>query len=73
MKKIKLILVWFVLGLLVGIWFGYNIGRGQPFYSNPFEAQTLKEKISEAGEGALEKSGEALEKAGKAMQKNLKK
>lgn len=72
MKSIKLAIIWLVIGLLVGLWFGINIGRDKPFYSNPFEAPTVKDKFKQAGEDALEKSGEALEKAGKAIKDNLK-
>ena len=73
MKTIKLAIIWLVLGLLLGLWFGVNIGRDRPLYSNPFEANTLKQKFKQAGEGALEKSGEALESAGKAIKQGLKK
>ena len=73
MKSIKLAIIWLVIGLLLGLWFGINIGRDKPIYSNPFEAATLQDKFKQAGEGALEKSGEALEKAGKALKENLKK
>ena len=71
MKIIKLAILWLVIGFLIGLWFGVNLGRGKSFYSNPFEARTLQEKFKEAGEGALEKSGEALESAGKAIKKGL--
>lgn len=72
MKKIKLAIIWLVVGVLLGMWFGINIGRDRPLYSNPFEAVTLKQKFKSAGEGALEKGGEALESAGKAIKKGLK-
>ena len=73
MKTIKLAIFWLIIGVLLGMWFGVNIGRGKPFYSNPFEAETIQEKFKKAGEGALEKGGEALESAGKAIQKSIKK
>jgi len=73
MKTIKLAIIWMLLGLIFGMWFGVNIGRDKPIYSNPFEAASLQEKFKRAGEGALEKSGEALESAGKAIKKGLKK
>ena len=73
MKTIKLAIIWLIIGVLLGMWFGVNIGRGKPFYSNPFEAQTIKEKLKKTGEEALEKSGEALESAGKAIQQQIKK
>ena len=65
MKTIKLAIIWLLLGLLLGMWFGVNIGRDKPIYSNPFAANSLKEKLKQAGEGALEKGGDALESAGK--------
>ena len=73
MKSIKLAIFWLIIGMLLGLWFGINIGRDKPFYSNPFAAQTVQDKFKQAGEGALEKGGEALEKAGKAIKENLKK
>ena len=72
MKTIKLAIIWLIIGVLLGMWFGVNIGRDKPFYSNPFEAETIKEKIKKTGEEALEKSGESLESAGKAIQKKIK-
>jgi len=72
MKTIKFAILWLIVGVLLGMWFGVNIGRDKPIYSNPFEAKNLQEKFKQAGEGALEKSGEALENAGKAIQKSLK-
>jgi hypothetical protein len=73
MKTIKVAIIWLVLGLVLGLWFGINIGRDRPFYSNPFEAPSLQEKMKQAGEGALEKGGDALESAGKAIKEKLKK
>ena len=44
MRSIKKYLIGAVVGLLIGLWFGVNIGEGRPIWSNPFEEKNLKEK-----------------------------
>ena len=73
MKTIRVAILWAVIGLLVGLWFGVNIGRGEPLYSNPFEARTVKQKLKRTGEDLLERGGEALEETGQALKKSIKK
>lgn len=49
-EKIKKRLYLVILILLIGIWFGYNIGQGRPFWTNPFVPgiqQKIKNKASE--------------------------
>lgn len=60
MKRLKLIIISMLIGLLLGLWFGVNLGRGQPVYSNPFAAKPVHRKLLESGGDALEKSGRAL-------------
>ncbi len=67
MKQLKALIAGIVIGLLIGLWFGVNLGRDKAIFSNPFEADTLQDKIRETGETIIEKSGEALEKGGKAL------
>jgi len=43
-------LVIILIILVIGIWFGYNIGQNRPFYSNPFVATTQEKIKSKAGE-----------------------
>lgn len=57
----------------MGMWFGVNIGREEPFYANPFDTQTLNQKIKKVSGETLEKSGQALEKTGQALQDKLNK
>jgi hypothetical protein len=33
-----------VVGLVVGLWFGVNIGQDRPLWSNPFAEPTLQQK-----------------------------
>ena len=61
MKGLKLILFGVIIGLAVGLWFGVNIGKGKPFYTNPFEDRPLSERLKQG-------TGEAVEKAGKKME-----
>lgn len=32
-----------LIGAIVGLWFGVNLGKGQPFTNNPFTQQQLQE------------------------------
>ena len=72
MKQVKTAAIWLVVGLAIGLWFGVNIGKGKPVFSNPFEASTVKEKLRQTGDEILEKSGDALEKGGQALKESAK-
>lgn len=67
MKKRNIFLFGAIVGLLLGLWFGFNVGRDEPILSNPFSEPALKDKVKRTGEKVLEKTGEALEKGGKAL------
>lgn len=38
MKFIKNLLLGMIIGIAFGMWWGVNIGKGQPFYANPFKS-----------------------------------
>ncbi len=67
MKTLKTLLGGIVIGLLLGLWFGVNLGRDRPIFSNPFTEPTVQEKLKQTGKSLIEKSGETLEKGGKAL------
>jgi len=72
MKTLKLLIVGFVIGGLVGLWFGVNIGKNKPLLSNPFEERSVTDKIkSNLGEG-VEKAGKSIEKLGEDIKGKLK-
>lgn len=73
MKLLKAILFSLVIGVAVGMWMGVNIGREVPLYSNPFDTDTINQKIKKATGETLEKGGQALEKTGQAMKEELSK
>jgi hypothetical protein len=68
MKQLKAILLSLVLGFAIGMWFGVNIGREAPFYSNPFDTRSLNQKLKSVTGETLEKGGHALEKTGQSLQ-----
>ncbi|UCE89358.1 MAG: hypothetical protein JSW10_00510 [Pseudomonadota bacterium] len=72
MKQVKTAVIWLVVGLALGLWFGVNIGKGKPVFSNPFQASTVQEKLRQTGDDILEKSGDALEKGGQALKESAR-
>lgn len=68
MRKIKILLSGIVIGGLVGLWFGFNIGKQRPVYANPFTAPEVSQRVQDTGEQAMRKSGRALEKAGQELE-----
>ena len=72
MKQIKTLIGGIVLGLLLGLWFGVNLGRDRPIFSNPFAEPTVQEKLKQTGKALIEKGGQTLEKGGKALQESTR-
>lgn len=72
MKQLKAVVMSLVIGLLVGLWFGVNIGREVPLYSNPFNTKSLNQKLKDVTGETLEKGGHALEKTGQDLQDKIK-
>jgi hypothetical protein len=56
-----------IIGIPLGIWFGFNLGQDRPLLSNPFSEPTFQESIKKTGENLIEKSGEVLEKSGQSL------
>ena len=73
MKLVKAVLLSLVAGLAIGMWLGVNIGREVPLYSNPFNTDTLNQKLKRATGETLEKGGHALEQAGQNLKDKLDK
>ncbi len=72
-KRSNLLIPGLVIGIIIGLWFGINIGKGKPFYSNPFSKKKIERAIIRSGETVIEKSGDALEKTGKALKEKVDK
>jgi hypothetical protein len=72
-QQIKTILISLIIGALIGMALGINIGREKPLLSNPFAKQeSLLDKAKRLGSETVEESGKALEKAGQALQDKAK-
>ena len=56
MDNLKAILISVIIGFLIGMWFGVNVGKDKPIISNPF-ADDMPQKIKQ-------KVGEKIEKLG---------
>jgi predicted secreted protein len=72
MKQIRIILVSLIIGALIGMALGINIGREKPLLSNPFTKDSLVDRAKQLGSETLEKGGKALEKTGQALQDKAK-
>lgn len=72
-QQIKTIFISLIIGVLIGMALGVNIGREKPLLSNPFAKQeSLLDKAKRLGSETVEESGKALEKAGQALQDKAK-
>ena len=71
MGFIRNIILGLVIGGVVGLWAGVNIGKEKPIFSNPFVEKTVQDKLKDAGVSVLQKSGELMEKGGEALQDSL--
>jgi len=72
MKALKQLVLGIIIGTLLGLWFGINIGRDKPWYSNPLTERHVKDKIKASiGEG-VEKAGESIEQMGEDIKGNMK-
>ena len=72
MKALKTLIFGVLIGLLLGLWFGVNIGKDKVWYSNPFKERSMMDKVkSTIGEG-VEKAGEGIEKIGEEIKGKAK-
>ena len=60
MLGLKKYLVGGVVGLLLGLWWGVNLGKDRPLWSNPFREPTLAEKARAAAGGVLRDAKKAV-------------
>lgn len=67
MKRIKALVFGLIIGIPLGVWFGFNLGQDRPLLSNPFVEPSFQESIKKTGENLIEKGGEVLEKSGQAL------
>lgn len=65
-----------VVGVLVGLWFGVNIGKDKPFWSNPFEEKSFTDmavdKTKEIAGKAKQKTNEMVKEGKQVLREKLK-
>ena len=49
-----------LFGVIVGLWLGVNIGKGNPIFGNPFAKENLSQKIKEKVGESIEQLGEDI-------------
>lgn len=60
MRIMKLLFMGTLMGLIVGLWLGVNIGKGNPIFGNPFAEENLSKKIKDKVGSSIEKFGEDI-------------
>lgn len=63
MKRLKILVLGLLIGLGVGLWFGINLGKGQPLYSNPFDSESLQKKAKYTADEIVDDTKRALRKS----------
>ncbi|MCG6886240.1 MAG: hypothetical protein LJE74_03450 [Proteobacteria bacterium] len=63
MRKLKIMLLGIIIGVLLGLWFGYNLGRDEPLFSNPFADRSLQNKARETTSEVIQDTKRALNKS----------
>lgn len=48
------------MGIIVGLWLGVNIGKGNPIFGNPFAKENLSKKLKEKVGESIEQLGEEI-------------
>jgi len=73
MKSLKLVILGLIIGVLIGLWFGVNIGKDNPIFSNPFKERSVTEKIKSGIGHGVEKAGKSIEKLGEDIKGKMEK
>ncbi len=60
MRVFKLLLGGLVIGFLLDLWFGYNLGRDEPLFSNPFAEKRLQEKVKETASEVVDETSKLV-------------
>lgn len=71
MKRLKTFFFGVIVGLIMGLWFGYNLGKGRDFYANPFAEKSVQENIKSRLEQGREAVGEGVERVGEEIKGKL--
>ena len=70
----KLLFMFLVAGFIVGLWFGVNIGKGNPLYENPFEEADILQDAHDSADdqGVIDKGKDYLDEKKESVKESLK-
>lgn len=71
MKSISSLIIGLLVGSILGLWVGVNIGKEQPVLSNPFTERSVHEKLRDTGENLLDSASDAIKKGGDTLRDKL--
>ncbi len=71
MKSISNLIIGLLVGAILGLWVGVNIGKEQPVFTNPFKERVVQEKLRDAGEILLDSASDALKKGEENLREKL--
>ena len=60
LKSIRQITFGIIIGLMLGLWFGVNMGKDKPIYSNPFAEENIQQKAKRKAEEVIKDTKEAI-------------
>lgn len=63
MTRLKYLVLGLVIGGLFGLWFGVNLGKGNPVYANPFHEPDVTQRLKSGAEEVLEEGRRSLRQA----------
>lgn len=69
MKHIKMLFMGFILGIIIGLWSGINVGKGKPIFSYPFAKENISKKLKVKVGESIEKLGEDIKGKDKVKEK----
>jgi hypothetical protein len=64
MKSLKPFILGSIVGLLLGLWSGVNIGKNRPIWANPFAPAGIGDVVRDKSADILQKGGQKLEEQG---------
>lgn len=60
LKSIRQVTFGIVIGLLIGLWFGVNIGKDKPLLSNPFAEENIPQKAKRKAEEVIKDTKDVI-------------
>lgn len=60
LKAVRQMTFGVIIGLFIGLWFGVNIGKEKPLFSNPFAEENMQQKAKRKAEEVYKDTKDAI-------------